>query len=550
MSLIKPVFSTTRYVPSQYSTIQAAVLAAQAGDIIQVAGDRTYYEHVWINKTLTILGENPQTTIVDGNGTGPCFDIEDAVNVVISGFTIQNAGNNSSGVISEREFAGNSNNRIENNIIKNGLYGISLTGSDNNKILNNTIYDNPLGGILISNSDGTNATGNAISESMHGIRVALSFDTKIVGNTITQTSNGIDITSGSTGTIISYNTITGVSNGIYSNSDSNTIDHNTITNGAVGVYLYGSRNSQIHYNTITIPHGTGIKFYHTATTTATHQVTNNKILKADWAIHMTNSYNNVLWGNWVQDNTNLVYLAASSSNTFYRNNFINNIQAYIAGTNYWDLSGNGNHWSDHTSPDTDGNGIVDTSYTVAPNNIDDYPLTYTWSQHDITVQSVTPSATEVNPGTIVTITVTVKNIANISSTETFTVTTKYNNTIISTQQVTALAQGAARILTFNWDTTGLQSGNYIINAEASTVTEELNTENNKRTGDTVKIKVPLIGDINSDGKINNADLILLMQAYGSSVGESTWNPNADLDGDNKITIADLGILGKNYSSTN
>jgi parallel beta-helix repeat protein len=550
LSLVKPVFSITRNVPSEYPSIQAAVTAALAGDIIQVAAG-TYIAHVTINKTLTIIGENPQTTIVDGNGTGPVFYIEDASNVLIKGFTIQNAGN-SSGVISEREIVGSDFNRIENNIIKTSLYGVSFSGSDNNKIYNNTIIDNPLGGILINNADNANITGNTISESMHGIRIALSVNTQIINNTITQTSNGIDITAASTGTVIRRNRITGISNGIYSSSDSNTIDHNTITNGSVGIYLYGSRLSQITYNTITIPHGTGIKFYHTALTTASHQVTNNKILRTDWAIHMTNSYGNTLWGNWIQDNTYSVYLYSSSSNTFYRNNFIRNVQAYIAGTNYWDVSGNGNHWSDHTTPDADGNGIVDTSYTVAPNNIDHYPLKYTWSEHDVAVQSVAPSANEVNQGAIVTITVTVRNIANISTTATFTVTAKYNNTIIGTQPVNnpPLAQGDTRILTFNWDTTGVNPGNYTIRAEASTVTDEFNIDNNNLSDGTVKINAPLTGDINGDGIINQQDLDLLVQEYGLTPDSPTWNPNADLNKDNVIDEQDLYILGQNYGITN
>jgi len=550
LSLIRPVFSTTRYVPSQYPSIQAAVTAALEGDIIQVAAG-TYYEQVSINKTLTIQGENPQTTIVDGNGTGSPFYIEDAKNVLIKGFTIQNAGNNSSGVVSERSIVTSDFNRIENNIIKTSLYGVSFSGSDNNKIYNNTIVDNPLGGVYLYNTDNTNITGNTISESAYGIRIVnLSINNQIINNTITQISRGIHISMSSTGTIIRRNTISGITDSVYSSSDSNIIDHNTITNGGTGIYLYNCRISQISYNTIIIPHGIGIRFYHSSPTTASHQITNNKISNTDWAIDTTASYGNTFWGNWIQDNTYAFYLATSASNTFYRNNFIRNMQLYAGGANNWDQSGNGNHWSDHTTPDADGNGIVDTAYSINPTNIDNYPLKYTWSEHDIALQSATPSANEVNPGTTVTITVAIKNIANISTTATFTVTTKYNNTVIGTQQVTDLARGATSILTFDWVTTGVEPGNYTIKAEATTVTDELNTDNNNLTNGTVKIKAPLTGDINGDGTINNQDLTLLIQEYGLTPDSPTWNPNADLNKDNVIDEQDLYILGKNYGNTN
>jgi parallel beta-helix repeat protein len=45
--------------------------------------------------------------------------------------------------------------------------------------------------------------------------------------------------------------------------------------------------------------------------------------------------------------------------------------------NEWSLGGLGNYWSDWTSPDDDGDGIVDEPYGLAPtgNAYDDYPLT-------------------------------------------------------------------------------------------------------------------------------------------------------------------------------
>jgi len=54
------------------------------------------------------------------------------------------------------------------------------------------------------------------------------------------------------------------------------------------------------------------------------------------------------------------------------------------------------------------------------------------------------------------------------------------------------------------------------------------------------------GDVNGDNRIDIADLRLIMAAFGSVPGDSNWNPNADLNGDGKVDSADLAIYYQNY----
>jgi hypothetical protein len=76
-------------------------------------------------------------------------------------------------------------------------------------------------------------------------------------------------------------------------------------------------------------------------------------------------------------------IGRGDSNTFHHNNFISNngglVQAADAGggIDYWysDLYGEGNHWSDYTGPDNNGDGIGDEPYYIDGDESQDlYPL--------------------------------------------------------------------------------------------------------------------------------------------------------------------------------
>jgi len=55
-----------------------------------------------------------------------------------------------------------------------------------------------------------------------------------------------------------------------------------------------------------------------------------------------------------------------------------------------------------------------------------------------------------------------------------------------------------------------------------------------------------MGDVNWDGVIDEADLDLMQVAYGSRPGYPNWNPDADLNGDERVDFYDLAKLGTNY----
>jgi len=61
--------------------------------------------------------------------------------------------------------------------------------------------------------------------------------------------------------------------------------------------------------------------------------------------------------------------------------------------------------------------------------------------------------------------------------------------------------------------------------------------------------VVLSGDVTRDFRVDIFDLASVGLAFGSSLGEANWNPNADLNGDSVINIFDLATVGLNYGKT-
>lgn len=79
--------ATSFNVPGDYSTIQEAINAAGSGDIVNVAS-RVCYEHVVVNKTLSLVGDASGGAVIDGGQMETAVMVT-ADNVTISNFQIQ-----------------------------------------------------------------------------------------------------------------------------------------------------------------------------------------------------------------------------------------------------------------------------------------------------------------------------------------------------------------------------------------------------------------------------------------------------------------------------
>ena len=174
------------YVPINYTSIQSAIDNATPGDTIYVwAG--TYYENVVVNKTVTLIGNGSEDTIIDGGGSSDVVKITaDWVN--LSGFKVIKSGNkwveNPVDIDTGIELNNVQNVSIINNNCSNNNIGIFLEWSKSNTIVNNTLYSNTYEGIHLFYSHSNIVINNTcVSNGKAGIRLQHSNSNEILRNT-------------------------------------------------------------------------------------------------------------------------------------------------------------------------------------------------------------------------------------------------------------------------------------------------------------------------------------------------------------------------------
>ncbi|MCK4443581.1 MAG: right-handed parallel beta-helix repeat-containing protein, partial [Thermoplasmata archaeon] len=232
--------------PGNYTTIQAAIVDANSGDTIFVYNG-TYTEHILIDKSLSLIGESRDTTIIDGGGSGPILHVI-ANQVYITGFNVMNAGSlsmNDKGI----HFDSASNGRIINNTISmNERWGLDLEYSDNAVIDNNQFVSNG-NALYASYSDNVSITNNRLVDSYNAIVVTNSNGPTISNNSVLDGTNNIGVSYGNdftiTGNIVFSNANYGIS--VYT-AEQGLIADNNVQNNSLGVYLQNSRDVRIADN--------------------------------------------------------------------------------------------------------------------------------------------------------------------------------------------------------------------------------------------------------------------------------------------------------------
>ena len=434
-------------VPDDYPTIQEAINAANLGDTVYVRNG-TYCEHVVVNKSISLIGENPTTTIIDGCETGNVVFLR-ANNIKISGFTIRNSGTFDwdSGVCVSRS----GGNNISFNIITNNYNGIFIHESSKNTLTNNVVTANRLYGIHLWDTSNDTLTDNVVSNNYDGIIIELCSNAILRNNTASGNIwnfgvGGVEL-SHLVHDIDASNKVEGKSIQFLVNRKDVVID----SSWDVGyLCLVNSTNVTVKDLTLTIRNWHGIKFAYTKDSrienvtisrtsyaidfsyssnntlinsvisnrmgirlrdSSGNAIINNSISNTWHAVSFFYSSNNTITNNYINNNGYGIWLYDSSDNKIYHNNFVENTQhiydssiecpEYPLSINIWDdgYPSGGNYLSDYTGVDVksgpnqdqpSSDGIGDTPYIIDANNQDRYPLMKPWPSAETATININP----------------------------------------------------------------------------------------------------------------------------------------------------------------
>jgi len=268
--------------PGNYTKIQDAIDNTSNGDTVFVYDESSpYYENLLINRSINLVGENTETTIIDGNQTGDVVTLT-ADQVTLRGFTVRHSEDTHAGIllrsdqntITNMSISGNDyaisafsskRNTVSFNEMNYNGFGIRLTGaSAQNNISDNTIItwgfdfciyiinasdDNIISrnnltyyegtALYVFESQGTIIANNSVKNSKEGILIVRANDTQILGNFIQRNDDGLSLAE-TTGNTVSRNTFINDGLFVYDTFD-NDVFNNTV-NGKPLIYLEGASN--------------------------------------------------------------------------------------------------------------------------------------------------------------------------------------------------------------------------------------------------------------------------------------------------------------------
>jgi parallel beta-helix repeat protein len=335
----KSSFSTLT-VPNDFPTIQTAIDNAFAGQTIFVKAGIYLEQHITIDKSLTLIGEDSKTTILVGINNikySPPYVIRiSADNVRVSGFTITNGS-----------LGGISVETVGSDVQPTGCV---ITG---NNIMNNT------GGIITYDGKDISISDNCISNNTYyGISLSTS-QSKVFGNNITENS-WVGMTIGSCEQVSVFN------NNIAGNGKQGTIEEDR-----GGMILRWQGNFEVYNNNITDNSRYGVQFGDGCSDSLVHD---NNIKGNSVGVELFNFI--------LTDNSEGIGIGTGSK--VYRNNLDNSQNAFVMtaypygnisdivyaignGTDIvsWDNGAVGNYWSDYYGQGT---------YVIDEDNFDHYPL--------------------------------------------------------------------------------------------------------------------------------------------------------------------------------
>ena len=274
-------------VPTDFSTIQKAINTVRYGYTIRVQSG-TYHEHVIIDKSISLIGEGPQTTI-DGDWIGIVVWLANSNNVNVTGFTIQNG---ELGI----HLKATHNSNVSGNTIMNNVRGVALAYSGNNTLSDNNITNNEFN---------LGITGIYLSHFTNDIDTSNTVDGKPVHYLVNQHNLVIDPTTlpdvgylalvNSTNITVRDLNLTGNDQGVlFAHTQNSTIQDITTSSNLWGILLIKCFWNVVYRNTI-MDNLSGLDLWDSNNNT----ITNNSITKCFDGICLDACKNNILYDNTI-----------------------------------------------------------------------------------------------------------------------------------------------------------------------------------------------------------------------------------------------------------
>ncbi len=333
---------THTVTPTQ--SIQAAINAAQPGDTIQVQAG-TYNENLLLDKSLTLTGIGKP--ILRGTGKDSIVVIT-AGNCTIKGFIVEHCGNDlqqeDSGLLLK-----SNHNRIEDNELRDILYGIYLMKSEGNTIQHNVIRGRP-----------ELETGDRGA----GLHLWNSPNNTITDNTITEARDGMYIQS-SPGNFISHNRVTKLRYGLhYMNSDDNNFSDNIFSDNIAGAAIMYSKRISLRRNAFINNRGFssfGILFQACDDCV----IEDNFIINNACGVFLEALRNSRFANNVIAENDVAMQIFSSNDACeFSGNNFVENLSPLLLVGRETNTRWLQNFWSDYDGYDLDSDGTGDVAHKV------------------------------------------------------------------------------------------------------------------------------------------------------------------------------------------
>lgn len=195
----------------EYTSIQQAIDAAPENYTVYVFPGY-YTESVKINKTISLIGEDAETTILNGNYSGDVIKITGTGNVTITGFTLIHSGNSTSASDYDSGIDIHCNgNTFSHLIIKNTRMGIWSYSSSNNKFENISLINNSYYGMYLYSSSNSNIIDHCVfykneATSGYALRIKTSKNNIVKNSYFGENNRGLYFCCGARDNIVYDNT--------------------------------------------------------------------------------------------------------------------------------------------------------------------------------------------------------------------------------------------------------------------------------------------------------------------------------------------------------